>query len=100
MANKKTNKPRRKYDSTFKADVVKMALSGRPVREIADSLGISENLIYRWRNEAQNAADNEIASESSKSQSEEILRLRAQLNRTEQERDILKKALGIFSRGN
>ena len=100
MANKTTSKPRRKYDSIFKADVVKMALSGRPVREIADSLGISENLIYRWRNEAQNAADNEIASESSKSQSEEILRLRAQLNRTEQERDILKKALGIFSRGN
>ena len=42
------NKPinRRKYDATFKADVLKMIANGQSVAYVAQALGISEALIY------------------------------------------------------
>ena len=42
------NKPlkRRKYDATFKADVLKMIANGQGVAYVAQALGISEALIY------------------------------------------------------
>lgn len=99
MSNKTEKGSRRKYDESFKEDVVKMAESGRSIPEIARSLGISETLIYRWRNRTKSSQDGLLDPAVSSSQAEEIQRLKAQLHRTEQERDILKKALGIFSRG-
>ena len=49
MTVKETKRTRRKYDSTFKEEVLKMVSFGRPVPEIAESLGIGTNLIYRWK---------------------------------------------------
>ena len=49
MTGKKTKQTRRKYDATFKEEVLKMVASGRPVSEIAQALGVGENLIYRWK---------------------------------------------------
>lgn len=45
MQHKNAQKPRRKYDVSFKQEVVSMIASGRPVPEIARSLGIGENVI-------------------------------------------------------
>lgn len=98
MTGKRT---RRKYDDSFKEDVLKMIMSGRPVSEIAEALGISENLIYTWKKKVQKGA--EVANGTSGGYNAEVLkeneRLRAELKRAEQERDILKKALVVFSRG-
>jgi len=96
MSEKNSKKPRRKYDPDFKADVLRMVETGRSVSEIARSLGISENLIYRWRARVPSQSGD---TEGSKDLMLENERLRAELRKTEQERDILKKALGIFSRG-
>ena len=50
MKEKKSkDQARRKYDSNFKQQVLQMIANGRPVRDVAESLGIGENLIYRWR---------------------------------------------------
>jgi transposase len=104
MQVKKTVKHRRKYDAEFKEEVIKMAINGRPVREIAESLGISEALIYKWKSRHSGSS---VASWPSGSlplsgdvSAAEHERLKARLREVEQERDILKKALGIFSRGN
>src|SRR3954452_25191175 len=43
---------RRKYDASFKQEVLQMVLNGRPVSEVAQSLGIGENIIYRWKSPA------------------------------------------------
>jgi transposase len=102
MTGKKTKQTRRKYDATFKEEVLKMVASGRPVSEISLVLGVGENLIYRWKAAAKgvnkvDARPNDtphIADATA-----EIERLKAELRRTEQERDILKKALGILGRG-
>jgi transposase len=102
MLAKKLDKPRRKYDEEFKKDVLKMIFSGRSVQEISHSLGINSNMIHKWKaqhNEAmglsQSLPDAVIPSVSGA----EHERIKARLREVEQERDILKKALGIFSRG-
>jgi transposase len=104
MTTKRTKKTRRKYDAAFKEEVLKMVGSGRSVSEIADALGIGENLVYRWKNLDKAARQVPgIVNSGSTAQPDlqlENERLKAELRRTEQERDILKKALGIFSRGN
>ncbi len=48
MDPKKPKENRRRYDADFKNEVLKMFESGRPVPEIAQSLGIGNNLIYYW----------------------------------------------------
>lgn len=104
MSNKKVSKSRRKYDVTFKEDVIKMVASGRPISEVSQSLGVSASLIHRWYRSSHHPSiipdKNGVTLPTSQNTSfEEIERLKAELRRTEQERDILKKALGIFSRG-
>jgi len=102
MIGKKLEKPRRKYDAEFKADVLKMVATGRPVQEVATSLGINAGMVHKWRAEQTDALG------SSRPLASVVMpvvpgaeheRIKARLREVEQERDILKKALGIFSRG-
>jgi transposase len=97
MDPKKPKENRRRYDADFKNEVLKMVESGRPVPEIAQSLGIGSNLIYYWVKRAKkgNAAQKarpELVFD------EEKLALQKRVKELEMEREILKKALGIFSR--
>ncbi|MDP8933905.1 MAG: transposase [Cyanobacteriota bacterium] len=103
MSLKNSSGSHRKYDPAFKDDVVKMIASGRSVGEVSKALGISASLIHRWNKSSLNRFSNPAIGEldsagSASSLALENERLKAELRRTEQERDILKKALGIFSR--
>jgi transposase len=97
MDPKKSKENRRKYDSDFKNEVLKMVESGRPVPEVAQSLGIGNNLIYYWVKQAKKGTTKANA-KSELSFDEEKAALQKRLREVEMERDILKKALGIFSR--
>lgn len=94
-----TPKKRRKYDVSFKKEVLKMVADGRPVSEVSQTLGIGENLIYKWRSRSSNAllpANPMIADVADlAAQNQELKTL---LRKAEEEREILKKALLIFSR--
>jgi transposase len=104
MKVNKTGIRHRKYDAAFKEEVLKMVFNGRPVREISESLGIGENLIYKWKSRSMvssvPAPVSEIPSVVTSVSAAEHERIKSRLREVEQERDILKKALGIFSRGN
>ena len=79
----------RKYDEDFKRSALKMIDNGQSVRSVAQALGVSEGLLHRWKRVAQkHRSPNEL----------EVCELRARLRQVEMERDILKKALSIFSR--
>lgn len=94
-------KTRRKYDAAFKEDVLKMVASGRPVSELSEALGIAASQIHRWSRIAKSVMGNPNNSNAPATQHNllaENERLKAELRRTEQERDILKKACAIFSR--
>lgn len=92
MEEKTSKRQRRKYDEGFKTEALKMVQSGRSVVEVAQALGIGENLLYKWRSESKKP----LSSQESGFQTE-LETLRRQLRQVEQERDILKKALSIFS---
>ena len=70
-------------------------MDGRSVSSLALSFGVSEQLIYRWRRDSKKDKDRPAINEI-----EEVKLLRKQVKDLEIERDILKKALGIFSRSN
>jgi transposase len=99
MDSKKQKRSRRKYDAAFKQEVVKMIAVGRSVPDIARSLGVGENLIYRWKKQAIDSSESQVSESGSPQISlSEHLALQKKLRELEMERDILKKALGIFSR--
>lgn len=78
-----------------------MIANGRSVPEVARSLGIGENIIYRWRQKALGVEEPAVAglgATSAQVSLAEHLALQKRLRELEMERDILKKALGIFSR--
>lgn len=84
---------RRKYDEGFKTEALRMGTNGRSVPDVARSLGISENILYKWRTEQKAGYSPEESSRDA-----ELEQLRKQLRQVEMERDILKKALAIFGR--
>ena len=102
MLRKKPEKARRKYDAEFKKDVLKMISGGRSVQDISHSLGINANMIHKWKAQDGNppGGSNPLAeAELPLVTGAEHEQLKARLREVEQERDILKKALGVFSRG-
>lgn len=93
-------KAQKTYTPEFKREAVRLAqTSGKPIMQIARELGISDTSIHQWRKEL--AAHREEAFPGSghqTAQDEELRRLKRELEITKQERDVLKKAIGIFSR--
>lgn len=90
---------RRSYDREFKEEAVKLAeVEGVP--QTAANLGVPENTLYRWRSEKKEAGRAAFPGKGQlKAENAEVHNLRKELARVKQERDILKKALAIFSRG-
>jgi len=90
-----------KYTAEFKREPVELSrTSGRAVAQIARELGISSKLLYRWRSERAKMKVEAFPGQGKRPTWEaENARLRREVARLEQEREILEKALGIFSRG-
>ena len=93
-------KPRRTYTKEFKLETVQMVLSkGGSASEVARNLGIDPCMLNRWVREYK--ADSQHAFPGLgklKEPEEEMRRLKKELADTKMERDILKKALAIFSK--
>lgn len=95
--------PRRKFDQEFKRNAVLLcAEPGRSVVEVAQNLGIGKDLLYRWRREYHRANGQYVfpgnGVEALTPDQKQIRELKKKLQDTEMERDILKKAMAIFSR--
>jgi len=93
MAKKST--PNRKYTPEFKADVLRLVANGESILGVAQKMGISDSIIHAWRAAEKKTKGGE---KSTSTLEEEVETLRRQLRQTELERDILKKAVAIFSR--
>jgi transposase len=91
---------RRKYDRQFKIEAVKLVTErGASIAETARNLGIHENLLRTWKKKyLEDTKDSFPGTGHLKPQDEELWRLRKKLADVEEERDILKKALAIFSK--
>jgi transposase len=86
----------KRYTDEFKAEAVRFVTErGHSAREVAARLGISEHSMYRWLREAGPPVEEQQAQDLAEAQNE-IKRLKRDLQRTREERDILKKAAAYF----
>lgn len=90
----------RKYDREFKLNSVKLYReSGKTLEEIGRDLGIPKTTLYTWIEEFKDHGENSFpGSGSLKPCNEQLYRLKKQLADVTMERDILKKAVAIFSK--
>ncbi len=87
-----------RYTPEFKEEAVRQALErGHTVPAVAERLGVSAHSLYKWVNAVKPSDHESQANELIEAKSE-VLRLRAQLRRAEEERDILKKAARYFAK--
>ena len=83
---------RRRFSEEFKREAVRLAFeSDRRVTEVARELDVRPDMLRRWRKKLASEGVKPRASE------QEVTRLRRELREVREERDILKKALAIFS---
>jgi transposase len=94
-------KAQKTYPPEFKREAVRLAqTSGKSIAQVARELDISDTSIHQWRKElTEQSSEAFPGSGHQTAQEEEVRRLKRELDIVKQERDILKKALGIFSRG-
>lgn len=94
---------RRSFDKEFKEMAVKLCLTGKSTKQVADELGIRTELVSRWRREYLQYKEGSFSGHGNQnmtSEQKEIARLKKELNDAKLERDILKKAISIFSKGD
>ena len=91
--SKPTKQSRRTFTKEFKREAVQMVLDGHSPSSVSKNLGLGNtNLIYRWKAELIDESG-----PAAEALDDEVRQLREELQRTRRERDILKKALTIFS---
>ena len=96
-------KQRRHYEESFKEMAVELCLSGRRTVDVAEELGVGTSNLNRWKREytgqklgfSSGSKVKELSAEQI-----EIARLKKALREAQLERDILKKAVNIFSRSD
>ena len=91
---------RNTYTREFKLEAVRqLETSGKPGHEIEKDLGIGSGQIYRWRVQlAQEGSGLKAFPGNGKPRDEELAALRKENKDLREERDILRKAVAIFSR--
>ncbi len=92
----------RTYTDEFKREALALLQSsGKSAAQLERELGITPGMLLKWQNRYQierNGADEQLVPSDLEVSRAEILRLRRKLAEVEEEREILKKTLSIFSR--
>jgi len=86
----------KRYPEEFKVEAVKQVTErGHPVAEVASRIGVSQHSLYEWLKRYSLPPDERSELQG---QAAEIRRLKAELKRVSEERDILKKAAAYFAK--
>ena len=90
----------KKYGNDFKVMVVELLKSGRKTKEVSDEYNLSDGIARRWRREYE-AKSGDFSKRREVSLEDEMIQaLNKELSEVKLERDILKKAVRIFSRSD
>jgi transposase len=91
---------RRRFTAEFKEEAVRLLVdSGRPLAQVARELGVHENVLRKWKRVVETGSREGTSSVVGHfTLAEENRRLRSELARVKEERDILKKATAFFAR--
>src|SRR5690606_29146216 len=94
---------RRSFDKAFKLMVVELHKTGKSFTEVGRELGISGDLVRRWVREFETTGDHSFTGNGKPvltPEEREITELKKALKEAQIERDILKKAVSIFSKSD
>ena len=93
------SKKRRQFDRAYKVEAVRLVTEEcRPVAAVARDLGIGENLLHRWKQQFSNQPESAfIGTGNLSAEQAELRRLQRENADLREERDILKKAISVFS---
>jgi transposase len=88
------------YEAEFKNMIVHLLHSGTPVGKVSNDYSLNDSMIRRWRREYESTKESFTGhgKVSLTPEEKEIALLKAELKETQLERDILKKAVSIFSK--
>lgn len=91
---------RKHFTPEFKREAVQLLESGsRPAPQIARELGIKRNQLYKWQTELKARGGGAFpGSGTRRGRTDEVSRLKRELTRVTEERDILKKAAQFFAK--
>jgi transposase len=89
---------RRRFTAEFKAQAVKRVLDGRGLSEVATELGLGTGQLSTWRTEHLAVGSAEALAQR-KAEEAEMLRLKREVKRLEEENLILRKAAAVFAKG-
>ena len=89
--------PRKQYTKEFKHEAVRLVTEqGLSIAQAARDLGLNDNLLSRWKKELAQQGQQAFPGQG-RTQEDELARLQRENEVLRRERDILKKAVGIFS---
>jgi len=91
---------KRMYDESFKKMAVELSELKGSIKAAAVELDIDPGRISKWKHQYRSFVMGTISVNAVSDEQKEIRRLQKALREAQQERDILKKAVSIFSRGD
>jgi len=94
---------RRTFTREFKLNAVELSYRRSSIAELANELNVRPELLYRWRSEFGTYQDKSFPGNGKPLMTEgesEVARLKKELAEMRMERDILKKAVSIFSKSD
>ena len=88
---------KRKYSEEFKAEAIRQVVErGYSVADVAARVGVSAHSLYKWTRAARPTKSEQHSDELDAAKAE-VAKLKTDLRRAEEERDILKKAAAYFA---
>jgi len=91
---------RKKFNAEFKREAVRLLeTSNKLPSDLARELGVRRNQLYKWKDQLSRRGDNAFPGHGRRAvSSDEMTRLRQELEQVKEERDILKKAAAYFAK--
>ncbi len=89
----------KRYTEEFQSEAVKQVLEkGHSAASVAARLGINKHSLYTWVARTRSTGVASLSAPTTSPDAAELRRLRAELKRVTEERDILKKAAAYFAK--
>ena len=90
----------KRYDNELKVTIVELLQSGIKAKQISEDYGVAPSLISRWKKEYEAKSGDFSKKRQLTMEEQELKALRKELRDVKMERDILKKAVSIFSKSD
>ena len=90
----------KKYDNDFKVMIVELLQSGITTKKVSEDYGLNISMIGRWRREYVSKSGDFTKKKGITLEQQELKLLKKELRDITMERDILKKAVSIFSKSD